>query len=204
MRTIGASSSRFAPVGTLRPGGRRRRSRSSTPCSCGELGELRVVVEELVQAVLEVEPGRDALPAAARATPAGSGRPAWRRRRARSSARTRAPPRPRHDRDPSSRLARALRVEDRDDRVGAVAHDAARGLPVVRVAASGPQRGSGTSSDTEAGLVGRELDAVAELDARPRVVREQQVAVEVDVVAEAGDRARRPRSRARTRPCSRA
>ncbi len=39
---------------------------------------------------------------------------------------------------------------------------------------------------------------------RPRVVGEQQVAVEVDVVAEARDLRCRRRSRARTRPCSRA
>ena len=37
--------------------------------------------------------------------------------------------------------------------------------------------------DTESRLVGGKLDAVDELHARPRVVREQEVAVEVDVVA---------------------
>src|SRR3954452_19582876 len=39
--------------------------------------------------------------------------------------------------------------------------------------------------DTESRLVGGELDAVDELDAGPRVAGQQQVAVEVDVVAEA-------------------
>ena len=41
--------------------------------------------------------------------------------------------------------------------------------------------------DTESGSIGRELDAVAELDARPRVFEQEQVAVEVDEVAEARD-----------------
>jgi len=36
-------------------------------------------------------------------------------------------------------------------------------------------------------LVGRPLDSIAELDTRPRVVRKQEVAVEVDVGAEARD-----------------
>src|SRR3954470_16676390 len=38
--------------------------------------------------------------------------------------------------------------------------------------------------DTEPGFLGWKLDAVDERDARPRVVREQEVAVEVDVVEE--------------------
>src|SRR4051812_3729236 len=42
-------------------------------------------------------------------------------------------------------------------------------------------------SDTQAGRVWRKLDAVDELDAGPGVLREQQVAVEVDVVEEARD-----------------
>src|SRR5512143_3074521 len=41
--------------------------------------------------------------------------------------------------------------------------------------------------DTETWSLRGELDAVDELDARPRVVREQEVAVEVDVVAQARD-----------------
>src|SRR5438093_4602636 len=42
-------------------------------------------------------------------------------------------------------------------------------------------------SDTESGVVGGPLNSVAELDARPRVFRKQQVAVEIDVGAEARD-----------------
>ena len=41
--TIRASTSRFAPVGTLRPVGRRRRSRSSTPCAARDSAQLGVV-----------------------------------------------------------------------------------------------------------------------------------------------------------------
>src|SRR4051794_37483331 len=44
-----------------------------------------------------------------------------------------------------------------------------------------------TGCDTESWLVGRELNAVAELDPRPGVVDDEQVAVEVDEVAEARD-----------------
>src|SRR6185295_16859956 len=46
--------------------------------------------------------------------------------------------------------------------------------------------------DTESRSVGWKLDAVDEIDARPRIVGEQEVAVEVDVIAERRDvRARR-------------
>src|SRR3954468_6457091 len=45
--------------------------------------------------------------------------------------------------------------------------------------------------DTESRSVGGKLDAVDEIDARPRIVREQEVAVEIDVIAEGrGARAR--------------
>src|SRR5690349_20165322 len=55
-----------------------------------------------------------------------------------------------------------------------------------------PERPSARTSslrrrDTEPRLVGWELDAVDELDAGPRVVCKQQVAVEVDVIHEARD-----------------
>src|SRR5215212_7778741 len=46
--------------------------------------------------------------------------------------------------------------------------------------------------DTQPRLLRRNLHAVDELDARPRIVREQEVAVEVDVVAQRCDL--RPRS----------
>src|SRR5262249_43145415 len=41
--------------------------------------------------------------------------------------------------------------------------------------------------DTETRSIGGELDAVAELDARPRVLEQQQVPVQVDEVAETRD-----------------
>src|SRR3954462_8375996 len=44
-----------------------------------------------------------------------------------------------------------------------------------------------TGCDTESWFVRRELNAVAELDPRPRVVDDQPVAVEVAAVAEARD-----------------
>jgi len=44
-----------------------------------------------------------------------------------------------------------------------------------------------TGCDTESRFVGWKLDAVSELDARPRIFEQQQVSVEVDEVAEAGD-----------------
>src|SRR6187401_995040 len=51
--------------------------------------------------------------------------------------------------------------------------------------------------DSEAGFRRRELDAVHELDAGTGVVREQEVSVEVDVIAEAGDLAGRSNRQAR-------
>ena len=45
----------------------------------------------------------------------------------------------------------------------------------------------GRGADAQTRLLGRQLDAVDELDPRPRILREEQVAVEVDVVAEARD-----------------
>src|SRR5579871_3123501 len=44
--------------------------------------------------------------------------------------------------------------------------------------------------DTEARALGGNLDAVDELDPGPRILGEEQVPVEVDVVAEARDRGR--------------
>ena len=60
VRTIVASTSRFAPVGTFRPSGGLRRSRSSTPCARASVDQLGIVGDELVQAALDVEPGGDA------------------------------------------------------------------------------------------------------------------------------------------------
>ena len=69
-----------------------------------------------------------------------------------------------------------------------------------------PRRGSAASrlSHAEPGLLARHLHAVDQRHARARVVGEQQVAVEVDVVAERRDDAAGRDARARTRPCSRA
>ena len=55
-----ASCVRFSPVGVLRPGGGLRRSRSSTPWRAASTRELGIVGDELVEAVLDVEPGGDA------------------------------------------------------------------------------------------------------------------------------------------------
>ena len=94
VRTIRAGSSRFAPVGTLRPSGGLRRSRSSTPCRAASSDQLGVVHEVLVQAVLDVEPGRDRalqeLAPRRREPPALRGDADERRRRLEA----RAPPRP--------------------------------------------------------------------------------------------------------------
>ncbi len=74
------------------------------------------------------------MPSGARARPAGSGRPASRRLRPRRSARTAAQPPPSPTIGiPSWLGSGALRVEDRDDRIGPVADDPAHRLPVVRV-----------------------------------------------------------------------
>ena len=113
------------------------------------------------------------------------------------------------DRDALVARAGALGVEDRDGRVGRVADDAAHRLPVVRVSrvTLGEDQvalhGAPRAGHAEARAVGGELDAVDERDAGPRVVGEQEVAVEVDVVAEAGRPGSRRLCRARTRSCSR-
>ena len=73
VRTIFASTSRFAPVGTFRPSGGLRRSRSVDAARSGELGELGIVGDELVEPILDVEPGSDA--AFRRSRQAGGKRP---------------------------------------------------------------------------------------------------------------------------------
>ena len=102
--------------------------------------------------------------AAARATPAGTGRPGSRPRRARPSGRIASPRRRRRRsaRRDSSRPA-ARRVEDRDDVLAAVAHDAAHRLPVVRVrreALGEDQRSAPRHQGPD--LLGRDLHAVDE------------------------------------------
>ena len=105
----------------------------------------------------------------------------------------------------ASRPAR-VRVEQRDDVLGAVAHHAARGLAVVRVggAALGedqePTRAQTPSPGASAGSCTPSTNATPGHGSS----REQEVAVEVDVVHEARDVRARRDAEARTRPCSRA
>ncbi len=133
---------RFSPVGTLRPGGGLRRSRSSTPCSGGERAQLGVVGDELVQAALDVEAARDAALqelAPRRREAAALRRDAdERRRRAESAAPSSTVP---TTGTPSWLSPARSRVEDRDDLLGPVAEHAARRLPVVRVGGVAPRRG---------------------------------------------------------------
>ena len=133
VRTMRASSCRFSPVGTSRSGGRPAQVAELDAVSRSELGQLRVVGDELVQAVLEIEALRDA--ALQQLAPRGREAATLRRdadergRRVEAERVVDAP----DDRDAVVRLSRARRVEDRDDRLGAVREDAARGLAVVRV-----------------------------------------------------------------------
>ena len=100
----------------------------------GERDQLRIVVEEDVQAVLDVEPARDA--GAEQLDP---------RRRKAAALRRYADERRRRpvgervveradDRHAVLGLSRSLRVEDRDHVLGPVTEDAPHRLPVVRVA----------------------------------------------------------------------
>ena len=93
----------------------------------------------------------------------------------------------RDDRHAVLRLRR--RASSRGSRRRRRAGSAARRASSCRSAGRprSPQRAAGTCMDTEARLLRRKLDAVDERDARPRVVREQEVAVEVDVVEERRD-----------------
>src|ERR671930_447294 len=99
-----------------------------------QLGELGVVCEELVEAVLDVEPGLDALlqeGAPGRREAAALGRDADERGRRLQVQRLVDR---REDRHPVEALAGARRVDDGHGGVGRVADDAAGGLAVVRVA----------------------------------------------------------------------
>ena len=58
---IRAGMRRFSPVGTSRPSRRAPQVAQLDAVAARELGQLRVVAQELVQAVLEVEAGLDAL-----------------------------------------------------------------------------------------------------------------------------------------------
>ena len=123
---------------------------------------------------------------AARATRAGTARPASRRRRAPSSARTAARRRPcRRPGSPRARLPRPLASRARDDVLAAVADDAARRSCRSAGRRSGPRRGRAAyaGATPSPGRSDGQLHTVDELDTGPRVVGEQQVAVEIDVVA---------------------
>ena len=102
-------------------------------------------------------------------------------------------------------LARAARVEDRDRRVRRVARRRRASSSRSADRPTGPQRGSGTASLTPSpGLSEGSWTPSASSTPGHGSWREQQVAVEVDVVAEARDlRAGRDR-RGPTRSCSRA
>src|SRR5262249_11118743 len=101
----------------------------------GQIGQLWIEGEELVQAVLDVETRRDRVtqqhpPLGREAATLG------RDPDERGGGLVLEPLRDRpDDRDAFVRLPRALRVEDRDHRIEAVVDDAAQRLPVVRVAA---------------------------------------------------------------------
>ena len=100
----------------------------------GEAAQLRIVADELVEPVLEVEPRADRVlqelaPGGREATALGRD----------ADGRRGRPVRERFldggdDRDLAVRLPRPLGVEDRDDGVGCVVDDAAHRLPVVLVA----------------------------------------------------------------------
>ena len=126
---------RFSPVGTLRPARRLAQVAQLDAVLARERGELGIVGDELVQAVLEVEPRRDALleqlAPRRREPPALRGDADERGRRLEAAARRRRCRRP--GSRPRVSPARS-RVEQRDDLLRPVAHDAARGLAEVRVA----------------------------------------------------------------------
>ena len=163
-----------------------------------ERRQLGIVGDELVQPALDVEPGRDATPSEARATPAGSGHPASRRRRRRPSARTRQRVLDRRRRSGCPRGSSPARCESRIATTGSgpVADDPAHRLAVVRVVreALAEDRGSAAARSSRRAPRG---PARARAPGRRRRARrpghgssrEQEVPVEVDVVAERRDAA---------------
>ena len=145
VRIVVAPCVRFSPVGTLRPAGGLRRSRSSTPCSRGERDSsgssetnscrpLSTSSPAAMQSFEQVAPRRREAPALRRDADE-------RGRRRRAAARRR---RVATTGKPSTVSRRSRRVEDRDDVVGPVAHHAASGLAEVRIARApfGEDRGA--------------------------------------------------------------
>ena len=202
--TIVAGSSRFSPVGHVQTGGRLAQVAQLDAVLARELDQLRVVAQELVQAVLDVEPARDAalqeLAPRRREAAARRGDADERRRRVEAERVVDGA----DDRDPLVGLPRPLRVEDRDDRVGAVANDAAHRLAVVRIAglalsedpgtacrtpSPGSSEGSWTPSTSS--TPGHGSSAISRLPSRS--TWSQRLAI-----------ARRRRCRGPTRSCSRA
>ena len=187
-------------------GSRRSRSRGRAAAGAGRAAprravararELVVVAEEHVQAVLDVEPVRDA--ALQQVDP---------RRREASALRGDADERGvrveaerivdrADDRDAVLRVARrARRVEDRDDVVAPVAKDASHRLPVVRVGAEALGEDEiAASSDTEPRSSEGSCTPSTSSTPGHGSCAMQEVAVEIDVVEEARDRARRRRCR---------
>ena len=188
------------------PGGGLRRSRSSTPCSRASSASSGSSETNSCRPFSTSSPARIAVLqelAPRRREPPALRRDADERRRRLVLPRLFDAA---HDGEAVLRVARrALRVEDRDDVLGPVAHHPARGLAVVRVGRM-PLREDQqpTRLDTESRRRRGQLHAVDELDAGPRIVREQQVAVEIDVVEQARDVRAGRDAEARTRPCSRA
>ena len=107
-----------------------------------QLGQLRIVGQELVQPVLEVQALRDAalqeLAPGRREPPALGRDPDHRRRRPEAEGVVHR----RDDRHAGLRLPRARRVEERHDLPFPVREHAAGGLPVVRRRPRSPRRGA--------------------------------------------------------------
>ena len=128
---------RLLEVGTrghVEVGGRSTEIAELDAVTNGELAQFLVAAQELVQPVLHVQSARDGL----LEQRAPGGRKASTGRGDSDESRVRAVPERvldgADDRNTALRLARAGRVEDRDDRPLAVVEHAARRLPVVGVA----------------------------------------------------------------------
>ena len=134
VRTVCASTSRFAPVGTLRPAGGRRRSRSSTPCSRASALSSGSSAMNSCSPFSTSRPPRIASASSARQ--AGGKRPPCVATPTSAVVGSNASP---SATVPTTGMPLCVspgrRVDDRDRRVEAVVDDAAHRLAVVRVAA---------------------------------------------------------------------
>ncbi len=124
---------RFSPVGRVEAGRRLAQIAQLDAVLRRERAQLGVVGDELVEAVLDVEPACDAflqeLAPGRRETAAGRRDADERGRRAEPQGVGDGA----DDREAFEGLPRPLRVEDPDDLLGPVAEHAAGGLPVVRI-----------------------------------------------------------------------